>query len=46
VALIPSLLGALICGQFDLARSGAGSRVTAGSFAGHSVDARPLAVFV
>lgn len=45
-ALIPSSLDALVCGQFDVARSRAGSRVTASSFAGHSSDARPLAVFV
>jgi len=45
-ALIPSSLDALVCGQFDVARSHAGSRVTAGPFAGHSGDARPLAVFV
>jgi hypothetical protein len=45
-ALIPSSLDALVCGQFDVAWSRAGSRVTAGPFAGHSGDARPLAVFV
>ena len=45
-ALIPSSLDALVCGQFDVARSRAGSRVTAGPSAGHSGDARPLAVFV
>ena len=43
--LIPSSLGALVCGRFGVARSRAGSRVTAGPFAGHSGDARPLAVF-
>lgn len=45
-ALMPSSPGALVCGQFDVARSRAGSRVTAGPFAGHSGDARLLAVFV
>jgi hypothetical protein len=44
-ALIPSSLDALVCEQFDVARSRAGSRVTPGPFAGHSSDARPLAVF-
>ena len=46
LALIPSSLDALVCGQFDVARECAGARVTAGRFAGHSGDARPLAVFV
>jgi hypothetical protein len=45
-ALLPSSLGALVCGHFGVARAGAGSRVTAGLFAGHSGDAWPLAVFV
>jgi len=45
-ALLPSSLGALVCGQFGVARAGPGSRVTAGLFAGHSGDARPLVVFV
>jgi hypothetical protein len=45
-ALIPSSLAALVCGQFDVARGCAGSRVMAGRFAGYSGDARPLAVFV
>jgi hypothetical protein len=45
-ALIPSSLGALVCGQFDGARGCAGPRVMAGRFAGYSGDARPLAVFV
>jgi hypothetical protein len=45
-ALILSPLDALVCGQFDVARSCAGSRVTAGPFAGHSGNARPLAVIV
>jgi len=45
-ALIPSSLDALIREQFDVARSRAGSPVAAGPFAGHSGDARPLAVFV
>jgi hypothetical protein len=43
---MPSSLDALVCGQFDVAWSRAGSRVTAGPFAGHSGAARPLAVFV
>lgn len=46
VALVPWSLGALVCGQFDVARGCAGSRVVAGRFAGYSGDARPLAVFV
>ena len=45
-ALIPSSLDALVCGQFDVARECAGSRVMAGRFADHSGGARPLAVFV
>jgi len=45
-ALIRSSLDALFLGQFDVARARAGSRVMAGLFAGHSGDARPLAVFV
>ena len=45
-ALIPSWLDALVRGQLDVARARAGSRVTAGLFAGHSGDARPPAVFV
>jgi hypothetical protein len=44
--LIPSSLGALVRGQFGVARACAGSRMTAGRFAGDSGDARPLAVFV
>lgn len=45
-ALIPSSLDALVRGQSGVVRARAGSRVTAGLFAGHSGDARPLAVFV
>jgi hypothetical protein len=43
---MPSSPGALVRGQFGVARVRAGSRVTAGLFAGHSGDDRPLAVFV
>jgi hypothetical protein len=43
---MPSSPGALVCGQFEVARGCAGSRVMAGRFAGYSGDARPLAVFV
>jgi hypothetical protein len=45
-ALLPLSPGALVCGRFGVARGCAGSRVTAGRFAGHCGDARPLAVFV
>jgi hypothetical protein len=45
-ALILSSLDALVRGQFDVARTGAGSRVTAGLLASYFGDARPLAVFV
>jgi hypothetical protein len=45
-ALMPWSPGALVRGQFGVARAGAGSLVTAGAFAGYSGDARPLAVFV
>ncbi|HKR67717.1 MAG TPA: hypothetical protein VJT16_02635 [Streptosporangiaceae bacterium] len=45
-ALIPSWLGALVRGQSGVARARAGSRATAGLFAGYCGDARPLAVFV
>jgi hypothetical protein len=45
-ALIPSLPGTLACGQFDVARGCAGSRVMVGPFARYSGDARPLAAFV
>jgi hypothetical protein len=43
---MPSSPGALVRGQFGVARVRAGSRVTAGLFAGRSGDDRPLAVFV
>jgi len=45
-ALMPSSLDALVRGQVGVARVRAGSGVTAGRFAGHSGDDRPLAVFV
>jgi hypothetical protein len=45
-ALLPSSPDAPVGGQSDVARARAGSRVTAGPFAGHSDDARALAVSV
>lgn len=45
-ALLLSSLGALVRGQFEVARACGGSRVAAGRFADHSSDARLLAVLV